>query len=136
MLGSVDGDASLMLRLGAAAFIAAAKEVTMGLRNELSDGAVGTRLYRLRTYARLSQKQAGRLIGVSAPTYAKIELGRRSLKPREAGVFAAHYGVDERWITCNLSPKECEVVEVMRRPESAPTPQISVPSASFARRIG
>lgn len=108
----------------------------MAAGNEMSSSAVGTRLYYLRTKAGESQKDAGRLIGVSLPTYAKIERGWRPLKPREAAIFAEHYGVDVRWIVCGLSPKECEVVDVIRKPESVPTPHVATPFVWSARKVG
>jgi len=102
----------------------------------MTDGAVGTRLQHLRIKARLSQKQAGRLIGVSLPTYAKIEIGRRSLKAREAAVFAEQYGVDARWIVVGQSLKECKLVDISREPESVPVPHIAIPFVSHSRRAG
>jgi len=108
----------------------------MIVESEISTVAVGRRLCRLRTEARLSNKEAGQLIHVCAATYAKIERGRRALKPREAVVFAVRYGVDVRWVTCGLSPKECEVIDVIRRPETVPTPKVSTPLAWPVRNVG
>jgi hypothetical protein len=73
------------------------------------------------------------LIGVSLTTYRKIERGWRPLKPRETVVFANHYRVDARWIACGLSPKECEVIDVMRKPDSVPTPQVISAALIFQR---
>ena len=97
----------------------------MGPNDATSAPAIGRRLYELRTKARLSQKTAGRIIGVSPPTYGKIERGRRPPTPTEIAMFTDYYHVDVRWISCGLSPRECEVVDVMRKPDIPPTPQLS-----------
>src|ERR1700688_4094224 len=95
--------------------------------------AISGRIWTLRRRARRSMKQAARVIGVCAATYNKIENGQRALKPAEAAAYAEYYHVDVRFILSGISPKECEVVEVMRKPEVPTLAASSVPSVGAFR---
>lgn len=55
--------------------------------------ALGHRVQQARDAAKLSQTQAGKVIGLSQPTYSRIETGDRPLKGYELVQLADRFGV-------------------------------------------
>lgn len=66
---------------------------------EVDHATLGRRLREVREAARVSQREAADAIGVSQPTYSRLEQGSRPLKGDELVVLADLFGVRAAAIT-------------------------------------
>ncbi len=74
----------------------AGKHVDMDLRTDTDMRDLGRRVREAREAAEVSQDEARRVIGVSQPTYSRIESGDRLLKGDELVQLADRFGVRAR----------------------------------------